>query len=69
MACTFYLAFARAALRGVGRLRGFSSLSFPDVTVTVGFCPSGFFRRCYPFVNMFSDLHALERCTSFPVGI
>ena len=34
----FCLALASAALLGVGRLGGFSSLSFPGVVITVGIC-------------------------------
>ena len=67
MTCIFCLVFASAALLGVGRQGRFSSLLFPDVDVTVGFLPSGYFRWCYPFVDLFSGFHALEHCTGFPV--
>ena len=69
MACIFSLEISSALLLGVGGKGIFSSLSFPDVTVTVGFFPSGYFIRCSPFVDLFSDFHALENCTGFPVGI
>ena len=37
--CIYFLVLARASLLGVGRLGGFSSLSFPGMTVMVGICP------------------------------
>ena len=64
----FCLALSSAALITVGRRGGFSSLSFPDVTVTVGFFPSGCFRRCSPFVDLFRDIHSLKHSTSFLVS-
>ena len=65
----FFLALAIAALLWVGRQGGFSFILFPYVTVNIGFCPSGCFRRCHPFVYLFKDFYELEHCTSFPLGI
>ena len=67
MDCTFFLALSSAALLGVGRRGCFSSLLFTDVTFTVGFCPSGCFRRCSSFVYLLSNFRALENFTSLPV--
>ena len=64
-----FLALASAELLGVGRQGNFSSLSFPDVTVTIGFWPSGYFRRYPPFVDPFRNFHVLENCTGLPVGL
>ena len=63
-----FLALTSVSFLGVGRQGGFSPLLSPDVTVTVGFCPSGFLRTCSPFVDLFNDFHSLEHCTSFLVG-
>ena len=65
----FCLDLSIAALLRVDRRGGFSSLSFPVVTLTVGFYPSGYFRRCLPFLDLFKDFHPLEHCTNFPVGL
>ena len=65
----FCIAIASATLLGVGRRGGFSSLLFPDVTVTVGFFPSRCFRRRPPFVDLFSNFYVIGYGTSFPVGL
>ena len=68
MDCIFCLVLASVALLGFGRRGRFSSIFFPDVTVMVGFWPSGYFKRCSPFIDLFSDFYALEHCTGLPVG-
>ena len=65
----FCIAIASATLLGVGRRGGFSSLLFPDVTVTVGFFPSRCFRRRPPFVDLFRNFYVIGYGTSFPVGL
>ena len=64
----FCLVLASADLLGDGRRGGFSSLTFPDVTVTVGICSNWCFRRCSPFVDLFRYFHLLEHSTRLLVG-
>ena len=64
----FCLALASVALLGVGRQGGFYPLTFPDVTTAIGIFPNGCFRRCYPFMDLFRNLHDLKHSTSFHVG-
>ena len=45
MTCIYCLALASAACFGVGGRGGFSSLSFPAMTGTVGICPNWSFRN------------------------
>ena len=69
MACIFCLTLASVYLLGVGRRCSFSYLSFPDMAGTVGICPSGYCRRCFPFLDLFINFHVIENWTGFPVGI
>ena len=66
MTFIFCLALASASILGVGRRGRFSYLSFPDMTVTVGIFPNGFFRRCSPFVYLFIDFRSLKHSASSP---
>ena len=63
IAYIFFLALASAALIGVGENRLLLTL-YPARTGTVGVCPSGGFRRCSYFVELFGDLHFLEHLAS-----
>ena len=69
IACMIILSLDIAALLGVGCQGIFCSLMFPDVTGTVGICPSDGFRRCSSFVYFILNLHALEHLACFLVGI
>ena len=62
MACVSCLALDSAALLGlgVGRRGGFSSLSFPAMTGTVGISPNWSFRSCSTFVEFFHDLYSFK---------
>ena len=64
-----FLVLAGAAIF-VGFWRGgFSSLAFPDMNGTVGFCPGDGFRSCSSFIYLLLNLHALEHLSCFPVGL
>ena len=69
MACMFCLAPASAALFGVGRQGGFSSLSLPEMSGTVGICPNECFRTCPPFVYVLLNCHAFEDAACSFVGL
>ena len=64
--CNFCPVLYRAAIIGVGGRGGFSSLFFPNMTVTVGICPNIFFRGWFSFVHLFNNFHFLEHGASFP---
>ena len=66
MACIFCFALASAALLRVGRLGGFSSLSFPGVVVTVGFCPSAYFIKFPPLYRPIQQLPCARTLHKFP---
>ena len=68
-ACFFCLVLASAALIRVDRWGEFSSLSFPDMTITVGICPSICFRRWFSFVQLFNNFHLLKYGAGFPAGL
>ena len=60
MACIYCLVLASAARIGVGRQGGFSSLSFPSMTGTVGIFPIWGFRSVSTFVYFFCNFHSFE---------
>ena len=62
------IALAGTALLGVGWRVGFSSLIFPVVTGTVGFCPVGVFIIVATFVKFLRNFHAFEYFLCFLVG-
>ena len=60
ISCIIFLALPVETLLGVDCKGGFSSLLFNDVAITVGICPVGCLRSCYPFVDLFRDFHFIE---------
>ena len=55
-----FLALYSASLLGFGRRGGFSPLSFPAMTVTVGICTYGGFRRCSYFLYLSGYFNLLK---------
>ena len=64
----FFLVLARIALLVIGWRGGFSSLNFPSMTGTVGFCLVGIFRSVTTFVDLFHNFYESKNLTCILVG-
>ena len=69
MSCMAFPAISSAALLRFGWQCGFSSLTFPAMTGTVGLCPGGGFRMCSSFIGLLRNLHAFKNIAYLLVGL